>query len=491
MFHDFYQMLEEPFSVSPDPRFLYLAASHREALASLFYGIESGRGFMVLIAPPGCGKTTLIHQLVGKIKPSARTVFLFQTQCSSSEMLQYLLNDLGVDIQGMEKVAMHNRLQQILTQERLAGRRFVLIVDEAQNLEPEVLETIRLLSNFETSQQKLVQILLVGQPQLAHKLASRGLDQLQQRISICAKLQPFHAEETAGYIAHRLKVAGYSGEELFTPEAMSLIKDRSRGIPRNINRLCFAGLSLGYAMGRNQVDAEMMREVSRDLDGKPGELDSPPPLSHVGGHTAPAMLTGRSHSMLRNWKLNSRGWGVTGLAATVLIALAWLEYAPVRMESSLPEKSRVAAPMKKPVPSVPVSAEAGPPSAAPAKLPAQPGSDTPSGIAPATAKTVVMPELPSVNEGAVPRVDTRTLNAKTDDTRTVDAGTVDIRTVKVVVRPGETLQRIALRTLGQDSNQLIRRIQELNPRLKNPDHIEADQEIRLPQVPPETMSVPQ
>jgi general secretion pathway protein A len=152
------------------------------------------------------GKTTLIFQLIEKLRPDARTVFLFQTQCTSREPIQFLLNDLGVDVNGMETVAMHNKLNQILLEERQAGRRFVLIVDEAQNLDPSVLETIRLLSNFETSQSKLLQILLVGQPQLARKLASSSLEQLQQRISMFAKVEPFSTEESARYIAHRLKV---------------------------------------------------------------------------------------------------------------------------------------------------------------------------------------------------------------------------------------------------------------------------------------------
>ena len=288
MFRDFYQMQEEPFGVTPDHRFLYLGDSHREALASLYCGIEADRGFMVLIAPPGLGKTTLIFQLIEKLRPDARTVFLFQTQCNSRELIQFLLNDLGVDVNGMETVAMHNKLNQILLQERLAGRRFVLIVDEAQNLDPGVLETIRLLSNFETSQSKLLQILLVGQPQLARKLASSSLEQLQQRISMFAKVEPFSADETARYIAHRLKVAGYTGDELFTSGAMEIIKDRSKGVPRNINRLCFSALSLGCAMGRKRIDADMMREVVADLDVESHQREAPHQLMLAPSVSSPA-----------------------------------------------------------------------------------------------------------------------------------------------------------------------------------------------------------
>ncbi len=266
MFLDFYKMKMQPFGVTPDPRFLYLGQSHREALASLYYGIESDRGFVALIAPPGLGKTTLTFQLLEKLQQASRTVFVFQTQCNSKELFHYLLNGLGVDAEGMELVSMHNKLNQILCREMLAGRRFILAIDEAQNLDPEVLETIRLLSNFETSRDKMLQILLVGQPQLAKKLVSPELEQLQQRISVFAKLEPFGSEEINNYIAHRLKVAGYEGTPLFTPGALRLIADHSQGIPRKINSLCFSAISLSCAMGRKEVDASIIREAIADRD---------------------------------------------------------------------------------------------------------------------------------------------------------------------------------------------------------------------------------
>src|SRR6202166_4073419 len=209
MFLDFYKLKAQPFGVTPDPRFLYLGQSHREALASLYYGIEANRGFVALIAPPGLGKTTLTFQLLQKLQQASRTVFLFQTQCNSKELFHYVLNGLGVNAEGMELVSMHNKLNEILCREMLAGRRFVLAIDEAQNLDPEGLEMIRLLSNFETPGTKMLQILLIGQPQLRPKLATPELEQLQQRISVFAKLEPFGEQEITHYIAHRLQVAGY------------------------------------------------------------------------------------------------------------------------------------------------------------------------------------------------------------------------------------------------------------------------------------------
>ena len=458
MFRDFYQMQEEPFGVTPDHRFLYLGDSHREALASLYCGIEADRGFMVLIAPPGLGKTTLIFQLIEKLRPDARTVFLFQTQCNSRELIQFLLNDLGVDVNGMETVAMHNKLNQILLQERLAGRRFVLIVDEAQNLDPGVLETIRLLSNFETSQSKLLQILLVGQPQLARKLASSSLEQLQQRISMFAKVEPFSADETARYIAHRLKVAGYTGGELFTSGAMEIIKDRSKGVPRNINRLCFSGLSLGCALGRKRIDADMMREVVADLDVESHQREAPHQLMLAPSVNSPAETAADipviSYPAASNSRLPRWAMGIAGVAASIAIAVGLVSYSHGWIGRYLPAKTAPAATIPSPSPSSQGSAQA-----APAPIPVSSSNATT-----VDAPPVATPAPPS------PSVDTQ---APSGD---------EPKTVKVVVRPGETLQQIALRTLGQNDSQILKQIQQLNPRLTNPDHIEADQEIRLPQI---------
>ena len=186
----FYGLSEQPFQTSPDPEYLYLSQMHREALTSLSQGIQDLRGFMALIAEPGMGKTTLLNKLMEELRDSARTVFLFQTQCNSRELLRSLLSELGVQHAGMDAVAMHRALNEILFREMLDGRRFVLIVDEAHNLRASVLETIRLLSDFETNHRKLIQIVLAGQPQLVDTLMRPGLAQLRQRIAVLTNLEP-------------------------------------------------------------------------------------------------------------------------------------------------------------------------------------------------------------------------------------------------------------------------------------------------------------
>ena len=282
MFLDFYGLREQPFGVTPDPRYLYLSVGHREALASLIYGVESGRGFMALVAKPGMGKTTLLFQLLERLRSSAQTVFLFQTQCESREFLRYILADLGFDTREQDLVTLHRQFNEVLIREKRAGKRFVLAIDEAQNLNESVLETIRLLSDFETPRDKLMQIIVAGQPQLAQKLALPSLAQLRQRVSMLVRLNPFTPQETVSCVEHRLRVAGYTGGPLFTPEAQAIISARSEGIPRNIVNLCFHALSLGCALERKIIDTEIVQEVLADLDV--GTLVSAPPdaLEPVG-----------------------------------------------------------------------------------------------------------------------------------------------------------------------------------------------------------------
>ena len=266
MFLEFFGLKDQPFGVTPDPRYLYLSPGHREALASLYYGIEANRGFMSLIAPPGLGKTTLLFHLLAKFARTARTAFLFQTQCSSREFMRFLLAEIGIESDSQDFVRMHEQFNRCLVQEARAGKRFIVVIDEAQNLDATVLETVRLLSDFETPQAKLLQIILVGQPGLADKLASPSLIQLRQRITSVSGLSPLNREETARFIDHRLQVAGYKGMRLFAADAQELIAQISEGIPRQINNYCFHALSLACAMRKKTVDIGMVREVAHDLD---------------------------------------------------------------------------------------------------------------------------------------------------------------------------------------------------------------------------------
>jgi general secretion pathway protein A len=267
MFLEFYGLREQPFGATPDPRFLYLSPAHREALAALIYGIDAARGFLALIAKPGMGKTTLLFQLLKTSRRSARTVLVFQTQCTSREFMRFVLMELGCEFdRGQDLVTMHDAFNRCLLQEARAGRRLMLVVDEAHNLEPSVLETVRLLSNFETPQAKLLQIVLAGQPQLADKLARPALRQLRQRISFLSTVAPLPAEEVERYIDHRLWVAGYRNGCLFTSEAQKMIAELSEGVPRCVNNLCFSALSLGCALKEGTIGRDIISEIAADSD---------------------------------------------------------------------------------------------------------------------------------------------------------------------------------------------------------------------------------
>ena len=265
---DYYNLREHPFGVTPDSKYLFLSPTHREALAAVTYGIEAGCGFVALIASPGLGKTTLLYHAMNQLREKARTVFLFQTVCTPMDLLRALLTGLGVrEIKGT-LIEMQLRLKDVLVEQYRLGKRVVVVIDEAQNLDDSVLELVRMLSNFETQREKLIQIVLSGQPQLAaEKIGSPELVQLRQRVSIVAHLKPFSAEETALYIEHRVRTAGYSLDApLFARDALAVIVEYSEGIPRNINNLCFNSLSLACALRRKPIDADTVREVVADLN---------------------------------------------------------------------------------------------------------------------------------------------------------------------------------------------------------------------------------
>jgi general secretion pathway protein A len=270
----FYGLDEQPFGVTPDPRFLYFTAGHREALAALYYAIEERRGFSALVAKPGMGKTTLLFRLLESLQDSTRTAFLFQTGQDSREFLDSLVRDLGITTAANDLPSLHEALNEMLVQEMEADRRVVVVIDEAQNLSEEMLEAVRLLSNFETPAAKMIHIVLAGQPALADKLAGPALTQLRQRVGSVAQLQPLTLKETKEYVEHRLRAAGFNGAQLFTANALESIARISEGIPRNINSICFQSLSLGFVYEKRLIDSAIVREVARDLEPKKNEEKS-------------------------------------------------------------------------------------------------------------------------------------------------------------------------------------------------------------------------
>ncbi len=315
MLREHYKLAIQPFGVTPDPTFLYLSETHREALASLLHGVRSHTGFSALIAAPGMGKTTLLFSLLQALRGNTQTAFLFQTLCRPGGFLNALLADLGIQDNGRNIARMHAKLNEYLLRESQNGRQVVVIIDEAQNLNAQVLEVVRMLSNFETSNKKLLHVILAGQPQLAEKLNLESLIQLRQRISIVARLAPLTPQETRGYVEHRLMVAGHSsGKPLFTSDAYAMIAEQSQGIPRNINTLCFNSMSLGCALKRPVVDKSMVEESVNDLDL--GTITFSPGMSKERSVPVPG-LDGRIFSTAR-WRIQAL------LGFAVLISLVWI-----------------------------------------------------------------------------------------------------------------------------------------------------------------------
>ena len=266
MYNQFYDFSEKPFSLTPDPKFLYLTPFHREALAAMLYGINDRKGFISITGEVGTGKTTLIYSFLKQCSEKVKTAFIFHSTITFEQLLENILLELELPIPGGGKSAQLHFLNEYLIEKISRDENLAIIIDEAQNLSKEVLEELRMLSNLETPKSKLLQILLVGQPELEVKLESEDLRQLKQRIGIRRHLSPLDHEERVEYIDHRLNLVGSSTSRVFTPAAVSLICDYSKGTPRTINVLCDNALLIGYGLSRKKIDADIIREVMEDMN---------------------------------------------------------------------------------------------------------------------------------------------------------------------------------------------------------------------------------
>jgi len=275
----FYRLTEHPFNLTPDPWFLFLTAGHREALAQLQYGVEQGKGFIVLSGEVGTGKTTLLQALLEKLDPTTAVAYVYNSTLPFDGLLEYALEDLGVSARGTTHAQRLFALNEFLIERRRKGVNTVLIIDEAQNLSPETLEQVRLLSNFETPTAKLLQILLVGQPELMKKLQLPELRQLRQRIGLRCVIGPLTQDETREYIRTRLHIAGAPDLHLFTDDAIRRIASYAGGIPRVVNLVCDHCLLIGYADQEHRIDRRIVDEAIRYLEDGERTPGSPAPSS--------------------------------------------------------------------------------------------------------------------------------------------------------------------------------------------------------------------
>jgi type II secretory pathway predicted ATPase ExeA len=267
MYKEFFGLRANPFNVNPDPRYLYLTRHTEEALACLTYGIQSRKGFVLLTGEVGTGKTTLINKLLEWLRlQQVATAFIFNSRLDVPQFLDFMMADFAIPCDSKSKSQVLQRLYNWLLDRYRAGETAVLIVDEAQNLSDEVLEEIRMLTNLETFTEKLLQIVLVGQPELEQRLKQPQLRQLRQRLTLRAKTHPFNMEETRLYINQRLRIAGSNGDQVFDPEAVAALFRYSMGVPRVINLLCEHCLVSAFVDQKKTVSSDIVDAVAKDFD---------------------------------------------------------------------------------------------------------------------------------------------------------------------------------------------------------------------------------
>lgn len=422
MLVQYFGFQQDPFGASPDPRCLYLSHTHREALASLDYAYLANRGFTAMIAPPGMGKTTLLFRFLETIRGSARTVFLFDidSHCEPQDLVAYILRDIGI-VPGQSSSEMHEQLTEVLAAEDRASRHFVVVIDEAQNLSDALLERLRLLTNFETARGKLMQIVLSGQPSLFEMLMKPSLAQLRQRIATISRIEPLSTTETEAYIQHRLNFAGNVDEHLFTRDALTLIAEASKGIPRTVNNLCFNALSLCCALKSRRVTCEMVSEVMSDLQLLPPCAEAPSSGWHATQEPHHLSAPGR-----RSWRL----WKVWAPLVSVLPVMALLGMLCISRLHIFPHLGKSAA----------------------------------------ESATQVS------TEESFTAVD----SASTGKSAALHAGPHD-HLIEVTVEPNQWLSEISIEHLGSYDSQRLQQIQELNPGLTNPNLLRVGQKLLLPQ----------
>ena len=266
MYESFFKLQIKPFDLLPDPRFIFLSKSHKKAMTYLDYGIRERSGFILFTGEVGSGKTTLIRDLLEKRYEHVVLSKIFNTRVTSEQLLAMINDDFGLAVQGKDKVTLIRDLNGFLIEQYAGGNQAILIIDEAQNLSPDLLEEVRMLSNLEASNCKLLQIILVGQPELRTTLAAPELRQLRQRININCHLQALNREEIEQYITRRLEVAGNSSAVHFSPESLEVIFRYSRGIPRLINIICDFLMFLAFSEETTSLSVEMVLDVIGDLD---------------------------------------------------------------------------------------------------------------------------------------------------------------------------------------------------------------------------------
>jgi general secretion pathway protein A len=430
MYENFYRLKKAPFHITPDPEFLYLGSTHKEALASIVYGVEKRKGFIVIVGEVGLGKTTILRSYLERVdKQHLKIIYVFNPNVSFGALLDTIFQELGLaPVQG-DVSAKVTRLHELLVEEYRQGRNVVLVVDEAQNTPVETLENLRMLSNLETSTDKLIQIVLVGPPELEALLDRHELRQLKQRIAVRSTLAPLSAAESLAYIRFRLEKAGAESTDIFTGGALRRIVRQAKGIPRILNILCDNALITGLGYEKKPVTAAIAREVIADLGGRR--------VSHL-------------------WK-----WEVAALAALLVVGGLFF-MAPLIYQTTSGPEPRGASPPALPAPIAMAPAPAPP-------LPKPPATSNPPDAQGTTQATQAAQAVASQAQRA-PAAEKPAARRN----RTVVATRV--------VKPGDVLYQLALEVYGFTGKKVVDEIVRSNPGIKNPDMLPVGMRIRFPDV---------
>ena len=466
MYESFFGFREKPFNMTPDPRFLYLSKKHREALAQLIYGVKERKGFVVLSGEVGTGKTTVVRALLERLDESCQVAYIFNTKVSVKDFLRYVCHDFGLQVNGDSKIDYLIKLHDFLIESHNEGKTTTLIVDEAHNLDASLFEEIRMLTNLETAHEKLLQIFLVGQPELSELLEQSELWQLKQRISTRYHLLPLDRKETKEYIHTRMRIAGAKRLNCFTEGAIQKIYEYSQGIPRLINNICDNSLLAGYATDTPIINEKTIRECAADL-----KLEKIPNSYTTGRKTAKDSQGTHSLASISLVII------LIGLLAAGIILFLWGKFSVPQSLSKSVETIRSVFPEGQ----KPDSAERGfdqtgttikqEDSIEPEASMATPlREDSASVSSPVETIPLKEPE------------DTIKVRRKSDSPQTpVDPESPGTRIA--IAREGDTLSEIILREFGRVDTHLLEEVQRLNPELEDMNQIFEGQEIRLPEDP--------
>jgi general secretion pathway protein A len=426
MYNQFFGFSEKPFELTPDPRFIFLTPSLRKALASTIYWIRERGGFISIVGEAGTGKTILIHSLLNSLDEKVKTIFIFHTTVSFNDLLRVILRELDLwDVEKSEK-GLWNQFIQYSTQIAAKNEILVIIIDEAQKLTEEVMEKLKMFSNLES---KAIKIVLVGQPELEDKLNLKSLTQLKQMIRVRCQIKALSEEESKEYIDHRLRYVGSSSPEIFTPESISMICHYAKGIPRVINTLCDIAFLTGYRLFKKKIDANIIREAIKDMEG--------PPLQKTTSSSSTPIDESRKSPLKSRFFLSK-----LPLIVLFIFLIGWLSLLIYRSSSQKPAQTL--------------------------------------GI-----KSIISPQVSSESSST----STSSHTTPTSVSKAAMERKYKLREV-IAVKQGQTVSQLTQKYYGRADLTLIDLILELNPEITNVHLIMVDQKIKIPHITEELLITP-